>query len=122
PIAVELANREHWYDRAMFTLNSGDDLRYYSLRFPLNHERHLREQARLHNLDPAWIAALIRSESAWMPRARSAADARGLMQVLPGTGAQTARALGQRWQGGNSLFDPTTNISLGTAYLRAMLE
>jgi soluble lytic murein transglycosylase len=57
-----------------------------------------------------------------MPRARSGADARGLMQLLPGTGLLAAKRLGLPWSGGESLYDPDTNLQLGTAYLRQMLD
>ena len=44
------------------------------------------------------------------------------MQLLPGTGALTARRLGLPWLGAESLYEPRTNIQLGTAYLRQMLD
>jgi len=40
------------------------------------------------------------------------------MQVLPSTAQGVARRLGLRWNGADSLYDPETNITLGTAYLR----
>ncbi|MBK8006548.1 MAG: transglycosylase SLT domain-containing protein, partial [Gemmatimonadetes bacterium] len=43
-------------------------------------------QASATGLDPLVVAALIRQESAWEPRARSRAGALGLMQVMPETG------------------------------------
>jgi soluble lytic murein transglycosylase len=46
----------------------------------------------------------------------------GLMQVLPGTGAAVARRLGLPWGGANSLYDADTNIILGSAYLRQLLD
>jgi len=52
-----------------------------------------------------------------MPGARSPADARGLMQLLPGTAQAVARRLGRPWEGPASLFQPETNLVLGTAYL-----
>jgi soluble lytic murein transglycosylase len=122
-IAVLLAQNNGWYDRAVFAMNSSpDDSRYYSLRFPLHHDADIRAQSRINSLDPAWVAGETRAESAFMPNARSGADARGLMQLLPGTGALTASRLGLAWQGGESLFDASTNITLGTAYLRQMVD
>ncbi len=122
-VAIALAQEENWYDRAVFSMgNTPSDLQYYSLRFPLHHERHLREQAKINSLDPSWVAGETRAESIFMPGARSAADARGLMQILPGTGAQVSARLGIPWRGGDSLFEPETNITLGTAYLRQMLD
>jgi soluble lytic murein transglycosylase len=128
-IAVTLARDAGWYDRAVFALGQGtdgksapDELRLYTLRFPLNHARNVQDAARRNALDPAWLAAEIRAESSWMSRARSAADARGLMQLLPSTGARMASALGLPWSGGETLFDPLSNIAFGAAYLRQMLD
>ena len=136
-IAVALAQDSGWYDRAVFALgqpdksasgksvsgkSTADELRLYTLRFPLNHARDVQDAARRNALDPAWVAAEIRAESAWMSRARSGADARGLMQLLPSTGAHMASALGLPWSGGETLFDPLSNISFGAAYLRQMLD
>jgi len=122
-IAVQRAIAEGWFDRAVFGLGMvPDDSRHYSLRFPLHHEADIRVQSQVNGLDPAWVAGQTRAESSFMPRARSAADARGLMQLLPGTGALTERRLGLPWQGGESLYEPSTNIRLGTAYMRQMLD
>jgi len=121
--AVKRAIAEGWYDRAVFGMGaSPDDTRYYSLRFPLHHESDIRVQSQVNALDPAWVAGQTRAESSFMPRARSAADARGLMQLLPDTGMRVSQRLGLSWQGGESLYDPATNIRLGTAYMRQMLD
>jgi soluble lytic murein transglycosylase len=122
-LAVQRALQQGWYDRAVFGMGSApDDQQQYLLRFPLHHESDLRAQARINDLDPAWVAGQARAESSFMPDARSAADARGLLQLLPGTGALIAKRLGLAWQGGDSLFDPVTNLVLGTAYLRQLLD
>lgn len=121
--AVRLARAIGWHDR-QFTLARGepDELRYYRLRFPLSHPTTVREQAALHDLDPALIAAVTRAESSWMPMARSPADARGLMQVLPSTASGVARRLGIPFDGPDALYRPITNLRIGTAYMREMLD
>lgn len=123
-IAIGRAQQVGWYDRAVFYLGGDqpDELRLYHLRFPLEHEAVLRREAKRHDLDPAWVAAQIRAESTFTPHARSGADARGLMQVLPATGAAVSRRLGRTWRGAASLYEPETNIALGTAYLREQLD
>jgi soluble lytic murein transglycosylase-like protein len=66
------------------------------------------------NVPPEWIYAVIETESGWDPNAYNAGDpdgARGLMQII----GPTARALGISDL--NSLFDPATNIDLGTKLL-----
>src|SRR3546814_13273995 len=80
----------------------------------------MRREARKHRRDPAWVAADIRAESIFNPRARSSANARGLMQVLPSTGAAVAKRNGIPYGGAESLYDSDTNIAIGTAYLRPM--
>lgn len=66
-----------------------------------------------YNLDPALIAAVIRSESAFDARAVSWAGAQGLMQLMPGT----ARDMGVA-----DSFDPEQNVMGGSRYLRLMLN
>jgi soluble lytic murein transglycosylase len=125
-IAVEVAQDNGWFDRGVFGLvNVGgqrfpEELRLYELRFPLHHDGTIRREAAKHAIDPTWVAAEIRAESVFNPNARSHADARGLMQVLPSTGAGLAKKLGLPWRGGHTLYEPDFNIALGTAYLREL--
>ncbi|WP_447737254.1 transglycosylase SLT domain-containing protein [Rhodanobacter soli] len=119
-IAADMANRRGWYDRAVFTMSSGDALRLYDLRFPLASQDGLVPQAGQAGIEPAWAYGILRAESAWMSDAQSGADARGLMQLLPATAALVAKRNGLDWGGGDTLYDPATNIALGTRYLAQM--
>ena len=127
-LAVAVAQDGGWLDRGVFGLvNVGskhypDELRLYSLRFPLAHADLIRRESVKQRLDPAWVTAEIRAESLFDIRARSPANAMGLMQILPSTGAGVARKAGLPWSGAQSLYDPSTNIALGTAYLRQLLD
>jgi soluble lytic murein transglycosylase len=122
-LAVEVAADNGWYDRAVFGLGKlPDETRLYALRFPLEHEREIDRAASKNDLDPAWIAGEIRAESVFDPNAKSAADARGLMQLLPATGQAVAGKLGLPWRGDGDLYDADTNIVLGSAHLRELLD
>lgn len=123
-LAVEVAQDNGWFDRAVFALGKEDreELRLYHLRFPLHHSEVIRREAAKNQIDPAWVAAEIRAESVFNPNARSGANALGLMQVIPTTGLAVARRLGLPWQGADTLYDPETNIVIGTAYLRELLD
>jgi soluble lytic murein transglycosylase len=123
-IAVEVARDNGWFDRAVFSLGkTPDEQRLYSLRFPLHHDDAIRRESARNAIDPAWVAAEIRAESIFNPKARSPANAMGLMQVLPATGASVAKSIGLSGYGGAaSLYDPDTNIALGTAYLRQLMN
>ncbi|MEJ6790573.1 lytic transglycosylase domain-containing protein [Brevundimonas sp. BR2-1] len=60
--------------------------------------------------------AITRQESSFDPRARSGADARGMMQFLPSTGAAVARQLGMPFSA-ERLWDPDFNMTLGSYHL-----
>lgn len=123
-IAVTEAQANGWFDRAVFNLarENRDELRLYTLRFPIHHTEMIRREAARHDIDPAWIAAEIRAESLFDPNARSPANAMGLMQVLPSTGQAVAARIGLPWNGASTLYDADSNIAIGSAYLREMLD
>ncbi|HEU0154327.1 MAG TPA: transglycosylase SLT domain-containing protein [Arenimonas sp.] len=122
-VAIDFALDAGWHDRGVFTIGDAPEaMQYYALRFPLPHERTIRREARKHALDPAWVAAQTRAESAFMAHARSPANARGLMQLLPTTADLTAKRQGIAYRGVESLYDPDVNIILGTAHLRFELD
>jgi soluble lytic murein transglycosylase-like protein len=93
------------------------DPRVLRLIYPLAYADTLATDARARGLDPALVAAVIREESAFNPRAVSGVGARGLMQVMPAIGRQLAesRQLGA-WDPA-LLDDPDINLSLGVAHL-----
>ena len=73
------------------------------------------------NLPPEMLLAVARQESAFHPAARSRADARGLMQIIPSTARDLALSnklslddIKQR------LFEPATSIKLGALLLRRL--
>lgn len=65
--------------------------------------------------------AIARQESEFNPAAVSDAGARGLMQLMPGTAEQVARAVGLGYEPGRLTRDPAYNARLGTEYLAQML-
>lgn len=67
-------------------------------------------------VDPALVYAHTLQESNFRSDARSPADARGLMQVRPGTAQDMARARGQAFDAGD-LYQPTINLEYGQRYL-----
>lgn len=71
--------------------------------------------ARRHRINPTLVAAVIRAESAFDPRAVSNKGARGLMQLMPATGQR----FGLRTV---ELYDPAKNIDAGVRYLRFLAD
>jgi len=97
-------------------------LAYWRILFPQPWWETIQSESAKNNLDPYLVASLIRQESEFNPAAVSKANACGLMQLLPSAGREIAREEGIRHFEPYQLFDPATNIRLGTRYLRKTLN
>jgi soluble lytic murein transglycosylase-like protein len=89
--------------------------------YPLEYADTIRAQAAANGLPASLVAAIIRQESAFDPRATSPVGAKGLMQLMPATARETAKRL-DRSCSGDALYDPELSIELGAAYLRQLLD
>lgn len=79
--------------------------------------RAILDESRKNRLDPLFTLAVIEHESKFDPRALGSHGEQGLMQLKPTTAAWIATKQGHHWRGSGTLWDPVTNIALGTAYL-----
>ncbi len=70
----------------------------------------------------AFAMSIARRESEFDIAARSHADARGLMQLLPGTAKQMADKLKVPFEAAKLTTDPGYNAKLGSAYLAKLIE
>jgi soluble lytic murein transglycosylase len=96
--------------------------KFWKLAFPLPYRSALEMNSRRRGLDPYIVAALIRQESEFNPKAISRAKAYGLTQVLPSTGRQLSRRVGVSGFSPSMLFEPEINLKLGTYYLKSLLD
>lgn len=97
-------------------------VQYWQLVFPRPYWGALASDAEAQGLDPYLVASLIRQESEFNPGAVSRANAMGLMQLLPSTAKGLAKQQGNRHFNASALFDPTTNLQLGTLDLRKSID
>jgi soluble lytic murein transglycosylase len=95
---------------------------YARLWYPLEYEDAIRAEAARNDLDPALVAAVINTESGFVPDSRSAEGAVGLMQLLPDTAAFVARLSDRPSPAPDRLEVPEVNIAYGTRYLRYLLD
>jgi soluble lytic murein transglycosylase len=91
-------------------------------RYPLAFWDLIQQKAQDRDLDPYLVLGLIRQESLFDTRARSPATALGLMQLIPPTAARIAKQLGLPAPTQETLFEPETNLTLGTQYLKDLLQ
>ncbi len=120
--AAALASRWGWNHQAIVTVAQAGHYDDLNIRFPLAFYEQLKIGAREQNVDLAWAYGIVRQESAFKNTARSHAGALGLMQLMPATGRLVARKIGLKLKSRQNILDVDVNISLGTAYLRQLLD
>jgi soluble lytic murein transglycosylase len=119
-IAGRLAEKLGWYRNAIQVMADAqywDDLQ---VRFPIVYKEHVAKAAKQTSVNPLFIFAVTRQESAFVPDAKSTAGAVGLMQLLPATAKQTAQKNGLSFTP-QDLIHPEKNIALGSRYLDHLL-
>ena len=87
---------------------------FWEMFYPYAWRDEVRDAAQRTGLDQYLVAAVVREESSYYPRALSRAGARGLMQLMPATARLMATAV--------DLDDPGVNIELGTRFLAGLLR
>lgn len=117
PRAIGLINKA-WDADAQFR---GDP--FFSSVFPKEFSSLIESESKRNELDPNWVRALIRQESAFNVLARSRSNALGLMQMIPPTAEEVARDLS--WKNlklPDDLLDPATNLKFCAYYLSKVLK
>lgn len=96
------------------------DRRLVRVVYPFPYQEMVRREAAEWGVDPIMLAALIRQESAFKADIVSHAGAIGLMQVMPPTGRELARAHGPDGFQTETLTTPEVNLHLGAAFFTEM--
>ena len=90
--------------------------------FPLDYWDLIEKYSKPNGLDPYLVSALMAQESTFTAEIRSSANARGLMQVMPGTGRMYARKMGIRPFTTASLSQPETNVRIGIQHFKDLVD
>jgi soluble lytic murein transglycosylase len=96
------------------------DPRALALLYPRAFKDAVESAASTHGVDPHLVWAIMRRESAFKPDVVSAADARGLMQIIPPTATRIASELQRALDSADALYAPGLNIDFGAWYLAAL--
>jgi soluble lytic murein transglycosylase len=119
--AAQLAcDREVW-DRCINTSERTQAEIDMAQRFPMPYRAEVQARSKEIGLDPAYVYGLIRQESRFIMDAKSHVGASGLMQIMPATARWTAKKIGLDYRA-DLIGDRTTNIKLGTSYLKLVLD
>lgn len=119
--ATSIAHQWGWHHQAIHTTIKANQWNDLSIRFPLAYQANMLDSAKVATIRPEWLYAITRQESAFGHDASSSAGARGLMQLLPGTAKLVAKKLGVSFNN-SDLFKPEKNITLGSSYLKTLLD
>jgi soluble lytic murein transglycosylase len=96
--------------------------RHPELLFPQPWNEDVHAASTQFGIDEELIYAITRQESAFDTRARSLADAFGLMQLLPEVAENLSSKYKIPYSGMEDLYDPKTNISFGAAHLKELFQ
>lgn len=96
----------------------------WEIFYPLTNWAEIKQWAANRGLDRYQVAGIIRQETIFDPRAKSHADAYGLMQLLLPTARSMARKYGAAIipSSPTELYNPALNIELGTAYMKDQFD
>lgn len=78
--------------------------------------------AETNGLDPYFVFAIIKAESNFKAGDTSSSGAIGLMQLLPETAIEEGKNIGEDIIVKQELYDPETNIKIGTSYYAKLKE
>jgi soluble lytic murein transglycosylase len=93
--------------------------------FPRAYLADVERSARAANAPSLFVYSIMQKESGFGPQVVSPADARGLLQLLPGRGAELAAKLAGKRKApffAEELFRPEVNIRLGAVLLGSLLK
>lgn len=95
---------------------------YYQRAYPVRYETLIDAACEEKGLDRALVYAVVRTESHFNPEAVSHVGARGLMQIMPDAFDWVRMRQGKTGEPEKGLFDPETNIDIGTEMLKMFLD
>ncbi|UCH79911.1 MAG: transglycosylase SLT domain-containing protein [Nitrospiraceae bacterium] len=110
------------YKEAIYHAEPRQKEEYLPYSYPLAYWDIIQEAADPEKVEAHLVAAIIREESRFDPRAFSWAGAVGLMQLMPSTAKKISGENGIKIRNGQDLYDPRKNIFLGAQYLTNLID
>ena len=102
--------------------NNAIPIELYRLLYPLYYVDLLQKHTTKYEIDPLFVAAMIREESRYNADIVSYAGAIGLMQIMPATGRELAGRLKIPGFSTKILYNPDINIQMGSWYMKSLMD
>lgn len=121
-LLATLTHQWGWHNQTISFLGKAKYWDALDLRFPVVFNSSFIKSSKTTRLNPSWLLAVARQESAFDLKANSRVGAKGLMQLMPQTAKLIAKKIKQPLKNMSELHNPDRNIQLGSAYLRKMFD
>ena len=119
PVAIKTYKAKDGKKRTVYTVKVPLKSDHVNIRAD-RYKQEVLKQSKRFNIDPIIAFAVMETESAFNPKAKSHIPAYGLMQLVPKSGARDAYLYvykEDKFLDGDYLYQPGNNIELGCAYL-----
>lgn len=95
---------------------------YRNVVYPRKYKDIVEQASQIYNVDPNLVYAIIKQESKFNSNATSHSGAKGLMQLMDATAYDMARQIDSINQKSYDIYEPYTNIFLGTKYISYLIN
>lgn len=99
----------------LFNINS-----ILKIFYPIKYSEQIIKYSEKYNIDPYYVAAIIKTESNYDVNAKSSKSAYGLMQITDSTASWAAEKMDIKNYKKEMLYDPDFNINMGCWYLNEL--
>lgn len=90
--------------------------------YKLEYSEYVYKYAQENDIDPYLIFSIIKAESNFNRNIESSSGAIGLMQLMETTAIEKANEIGEKVLVKEALFNPETNIKIGTSYYAYLIK
>lgn len=95
---------------------------YRNIVYPRKYKDIVEQACEIYNVDPNLIYSVIKQESKFNESAVSHSGAKGLMQLMDATAQDMAENINSIDKDNLDIYDPHTNIFLGTKYISYLIN
>ena len=119
--AANRANNINWFIKSIAAaqkIPTDNNIEILNILYPMPYRETIAKYSKKFKVPESLIYAVIRQESRFNQKARSPANAKGLMQIIPSTGRWILRQLNYKSRTIKKIYNPNINVMMGTFYIK----